>query len=159
VATRVVIHPVVREARAALVVGTSAHVFQGVEENVLYDLGDFLDDYRVHRRLRNDHGLLILFELGPERPQRIEAVPLKLEYAHTRLARGPEADWIRRRFRRACSELGTVVFSKRTAGSSSTGKAGPLRRPGAPLSLCPIVRRAAEAQKFYKWRTSNGADP
>jgi hypothetical protein len=103
---------VLREAGAALVAGTSAHVFQGVEENVLFDLGDFLDDYRVDRRLRNDHGLLFLIELEPDGPQRIEAVPLKLEYAYTRLARGPEAEWIRQRFRSACSELGTEVLEE-----------------------------------------------
>jgi poly-gamma-glutamate capsule biosynthesis protein CapA/YwtB (metallophosphatase superfamily) len=101
-----------REAGAALVAGTSAHVFHGVEGNVLYDLGDFLDDYAVHPVLRNDHGLLFLVELEPDGPRRIEVVPLKLEYAYTRLARGEEADWIRRRFREACSELGTEVLEE-----------------------------------------------
>ena len=101
-----------RDAGATLVAGTSAHVFHGVDENVLYDLGDFLDDYRVHRRLRNDHGLLFLVELESDGPRRIEAVPLRLEYAYTRLARGSEAEWIRERFRRACSELGTEVLEE-----------------------------------------------
>jgi poly-gamma-glutamate synthesis protein (capsule biosynthesis protein) len=101
-----------RQAGAALVAGTSAHVFHGVEGNVLYDLGDFLDDYAVQPVLRNDHGLLFLVELEPDGPRRIEAVPLKLEYAYTRLARGEEADWIRRRFREACSELGTEVLEE-----------------------------------------------
>jgi len=101
-----------RDAGATLVAGTSAHVFHGIDENVLYDLGDFLDDYHVHRRLRNDHGLLFLVELEPDGPRRIEAVPLKLEYSYTRLARGSEAEWIRNRFRRACSELGTQVLEE-----------------------------------------------
>jgi hypothetical protein len=101
-----------REAGAALVAGTSAHVFQGVEGNVLYDLGDFLDDYAVHPRLRNDHGLLFLVELEADGLRRIEAVPLKLEFAYTRLARGQEAAWIRRRFREACAELGTEVLEE-----------------------------------------------
>ena len=96
-----------REAGAALVAGTSAHVFQGIEGNVLYDLGDFLDDYARDPVLRNDLGLLFLVELEPDGPRRIEAVPLKLEYTFTRLARGDEADWIRQRFRKACAELGT----------------------------------------------------
>jgi len=96
-----------RESGAALVAGTSAHVFQGVEGNVLYDLGDFLDDYAVHPQLRNDYGLLFLVELDPNGLHGIEAVPLKLEFAYTRLARGEEAAWIRRRFREACAELGT----------------------------------------------------
>ena len=41
----------------------SAHVFHGVAARVLYDLGDFLDDYRVDRKLRNDLGLLFLVDL------------------------------------------------------------------------------------------------
>jgi poly-gamma-glutamate capsule biosynthesis protein CapA/YwtB (metallophosphatase superfamily) len=101
-----------REAGAALVAGTSAHVFQGVEGNVLYDLGGFIDDYAVDPQLRNDHGLLFLVELEPDGPRRIEAVPLRLEYAYTRLARGDEAAWIRRRFRDACAEFGTEVVEE-----------------------------------------------
>jgi poly-gamma-glutamate capsule biosynthesis protein CapA/YwtB (metallophosphatase superfamily) len=99
-----------REAGAALVAGTSAHVFQGVEGDVLYDVGDFLDDYARDPVLRNDFGLLFLVELEPDGPRRIEAVPLKLDYAFTRLARGDEADWIRKRFQKACAELGTEVL-------------------------------------------------
>jgi poly-gamma-glutamate capsule biosynthesis protein CapA/YwtB (metallophosphatase superfamily) len=101
-----------RDAGAALVAGTSAHVFHGVERNVLYDLGDFLDDYAVDPVLRNDLGLLFLVELEPEGPRRIEAVPLKLEFAYTRLARGEEAAWIRRRLREACSSFGTQVVEQ-----------------------------------------------
>jgi poly-gamma-glutamate capsule biosynthesis protein CapA/YwtB (metallophosphatase superfamily) len=101
-----------READAALVAGTSAHVFQGVEGNVLYDLGDFLDDYAVDPVLRNDLGLLVLVELETDGPSRIEAVPLELGYAYTRIARGAEADWIRRRFREACAAFGTEVVEE-----------------------------------------------
>jgi poly-gamma-glutamate capsule biosynthesis protein CapA/YwtB (metallophosphatase superfamily) len=101
-----------REAGAALVAGTSAHVFQGVEGNVLYDVGDFLDDYARDPVLRNDFGLLFLVELEPDGPRRIEAVPLKLDYAFTRLARGDEVDWIRQRFQKACAELGTDVLGE-----------------------------------------------
>ena len=95
------------DAGAALVAGTSAHVFQGVEGHVLYDLGDFIDDYAVHPQLRNDHGLLFLVDLEPDGLRRIEGVPIRLGYAYTRLAGGEEADWIRRRFREACAALGT----------------------------------------------------
>jgi poly-gamma-glutamate synthesis protein (capsule biosynthesis protein) len=95
-----------RDAGAMLVAGHSAHVFHGVEGNVLYDLGDFLDDYRVDRLLRNDLGLLFVVDL--ER-SRLEAIPLKLEYCYTRLARGEERAWIHAHFRAACAALGTEV--------------------------------------------------
>ena len=74
--------------------------------NVLYELGDFLDDYRVDRELRNDLGLLFLVDLAGSR---LEAIPLKLEYAHTRFADGEDAAWIRRRFADACAAFGTAV--------------------------------------------------
>jgi poly-gamma-glutamate capsule biosynthesis protein CapA/YwtB (metallophosphatase superfamily) len=97
------------DAGATLVAGHSAHVFHGVGARVLYDLGDFLDDYAVDRLLRNDLGLLFLVELDGGRPVRLEAVPLRLEYCHTRLAAGKDAAWIAERFRTACAAFGTAV--------------------------------------------------
>ena len=99
-------------AGATLVAGHSAHVFHGVEGPVLYDLGDFLDDYAVHQALRNDLGLLFLVTLDENGPARFEAVPLRLDFCHTRLAAGEDAAWIARRFERACAELGTEVTAE-----------------------------------------------
>jgi poly-gamma-glutamate capsule biosynthesis protein CapA/YwtB (metallophosphatase superfamily) len=97
------------DAGATLIAGHSAHVPHGVADRVLYDLGDFLDDYRVDPLMRNDLGLLFLVTLDAAGPLRLEAVPLKLEFCHTRQAAGEDAAWIRRRFRSACAELGTSV--------------------------------------------------
>jgi poly-gamma-glutamate capsule biosynthesis protein CapA/YwtB (metallophosphatase superfamily) len=109
----------VREAAAALVeagetlvAGHSAHVFQGVRARVLYDLGDFLDDYAVDPLLRNDLGLLFLIDLDERGPVRLEAVPLRLDYCYTRLAEGDDVAWIQRRFTEACAELGTPVMEE-----------------------------------------------
>jgi poly-gamma-glutamate synthesis protein (capsule biosynthesis protein) len=96
-------------AGATLIAGHSAHVFHGAGPGVLYDLGDFLDDYAVDTALRNDLGLLFLVTLEDRRAVSAEALPLKLEYCYTRLASGEEADWVRRRFRAACEALGTAV--------------------------------------------------
>jgi poly-gamma-glutamate synthesis protein (capsule biosynthesis protein) len=97
------------QAGATLVAGHSAHVFQGVAGRVLYDLGDFLDDYATDPLLRNDLGLLFLVTLDERGPRRLEAVPLKLAHCATRLAGGGDAEWIRRRFRSACAAFGTEV--------------------------------------------------
>jgi hypothetical protein len=94
---------------ATLVAGHSAHVFHGVAGRVLYDLGDFLDDYAVDPVLRNDLGLLFLVTMDERGPARLEAVPLALDYCRTRLADGADAAWVRRRFRAACAALGTDV--------------------------------------------------
>jgi poly-gamma-glutamate capsule biosynthesis protein CapA/YwtB (metallophosphatase superfamily) len=97
------------EAGATLVAGHSAHVPHGVGGRVLYDLGDFLDDYATDPRLRNDLGLLFLVTLDHGGPVALEAVPLKLDFCRTRLADGADAAWMRRRFRDACAALGTEV--------------------------------------------------
>jgi poly-gamma-glutamate synthesis protein (capsule biosynthesis protein) len=102
-----------RNAGATLVAGHSAHVFQGVEDHIVYDLGDFVDDYAVDPTLRNDLGLLFLVGLDP-RPQLLEAIPLALDYCHTRLvpAGSEEAAWVRERFPRLCAQFGTPVVER-----------------------------------------------
>jgi poly-gamma-glutamate synthesis protein (capsule biosynthesis protein) len=97
------------DAGATLIAGHSAHVFQGVQGGILFDLGDFIDDYAVDPVLRNDLGLLWLVTLDAGGPIRIEAVPLFLDFCHTRLADAEDAAWIRKRFRGACAAMGTEV--------------------------------------------------
>jgi poly-gamma-glutamate capsule biosynthesis protein CapA/YwtB (metallophosphatase superfamily) len=98
-----------RAAGAALIAGHSAHVFHGVTDHVLFDLGDLVDDYAADPVLRNDLGLLWLLTVKDTVATTVQAVPLHLGYCHTTLARGDDATWIRRRFRRACAALGTDV--------------------------------------------------
>ena len=98
--------PALLEAGATLIAGHSAHVFHGLGRRVLYDLGDFVDDYAVDRTLRNDLGLLVVVDLAGDR---LEALPLKLDYAHTRLAEGEDFAWVRDRFRAASAAFGTDV--------------------------------------------------
>ncbi len=100
-----------------LVAGHSAHVFHGAEvidgTTVLYDLGDLIDDYAVDPQLRNDLGLLWLLEVADDgRPQQLEAVPLALDFCHTRLAEGDDLAWITERFTTACAEMGTDVVER-----------------------------------------------
>jgi poly-gamma-glutamate synthesis protein (capsule biosynthesis protein) len=97
------------EAGATVIAGHSAHIFHGVSGGVMFDLGDFVDDYMVDPVLRNDLGLLNVVTLDDAGPSRVEALPLKLDYCHTNVARGEDAAWIRRRFRKACAALGTDV--------------------------------------------------
>jgi poly-gamma-glutamate capsule biosynthesis protein CapA/YwtB (metallophosphatase superfamily) len=97
------------DAGATLVAGHSAHVFHGMAGRVLYDLGDFVDDYATDPALRNDLGLLFLVTLDATGPRHLEAFPLKLDYCRTRLAGGDDAHWIAQRFRGACAAMGTDV--------------------------------------------------
>jgi poly-gamma-glutamate capsule biosynthesis protein CapA/YwtB (metallophosphatase superfamily) len=103
------------DAGAHLIAGHSAHVFHGVRfpgdgrRVVLHDLGDFLDDYAVDPRLRNDLGLLWLVRVAPGVVVDVEVVPLRLTPARTDLAVGEDRAWIEARLTAACVEWGTTV--------------------------------------------------
>lgn len=101
-----------RAAGATVIAGHSAHVFHGVAGTVLYDLGDLVDDYATDALLRNDLGLLFVITFDRSTPVQLEAVPLALDFCHTRLAEPAEAAWITRRFRQACAALGTAVAER-----------------------------------------------
>jgi poly-gamma-glutamate capsule biosynthesis protein CapA/YwtB (metallophosphatase superfamily) len=101
-----------QDAGADLVAGHSAHVSHGVgwtaRGPLAFDLGDALDDYRVDAEQRNDLGVMALWR-PRDADRELELVGLALDFCHTRLAEGAEAEWIAARLERACAELGTAV--------------------------------------------------
>lgn len=78
--------------------GHSAHVFQGVEvyrgRPILYDTGDFIDDYAVDPDLRNDRSFLFRVSMENGEFKRLELFPIVLPYARVELARGEEREEI-----------------------------------------------------------------
>ena len=94
--------------------GHSAHICQGIEiyrgKPILYDTGNFIDDYAVHPQLRNDRSCLfkLMFEQG--RLCRIELMPVSLSVAHVALARGKEFDAISAHMEMLCAEFGTKLM-------------------------------------------------
>ena len=99
------------EAGASLVAGHSAHVFHGVNGRILYDLGDFIDDYARDEALRNDLGLAYLATIT-DKGLDVQAIPLALDYAHTREANTSERAWIKNRLREACTEFNAAVTER-----------------------------------------------
>lgn len=96
--------------------GHSAHVFQGVEiyggKPILYDTGDFIDDYAVDPELRNDWSFLFQLSVEEGRLERLDLTPVKLSYARVDLATGGEREAILERMERLSSEMGTA-FARR----------------------------------------------
>ena len=96
--------------------GHSAHVFQGVEiyrgKPILYDTGDFIDDYAVDPRLRNDRSFLFLISLDGGQLRRLELFPVSLPYARVELARGAEREAILDRMVGLCGEMGTTFVRR-----------------------------------------------
>jgi poly-gamma-glutamate synthesis protein (capsule biosynthesis protein) len=92
--------------------GHSAHVFQGVEiyrgKPILYDAGDFIDDYAVDPRLRNDRSFLFRVTVEDGTLERLELFPVILPYARVELARGTEREAILDRMVSLSAEMGTA---------------------------------------------------
>jgi poly-gamma-glutamate capsule biosynthesis protein CapA/YwtB (metallophosphatase superfamily) len=96
--------------------GHSAHVFQGVEiyrgKPILYDTGDFIDDYAVDPKMRNDWSFLFRVSVEGGTFGRLDLTPVKLSYAQVDLATGGEREIILDRMERLSAEMGTV-FARR----------------------------------------------
>jgi poly-gamma-glutamate synthesis protein (capsule biosynthesis protein) len=96
--------------------GHSAHVFQGVEiyrgKPILYDTGDFIDDYAVDPKLRNDWSFLFQVSVEDGRFERLDLAPVKLSYARVDLATGGERETILNWMEHLSAEMGTV-FARR----------------------------------------------
>ncbi len=95
--------------------GHSAHVVQGIEVVdgglILYDTGDFLDDYGTHPELRNDLSALFLLRLGPSGRGRLDLVPVRIDRGQVRMAWGGDRDWIVQRIAALSAEFGTELLA------------------------------------------------
>jgi poly-gamma-glutamate capsule biosynthesis protein CapA/YwtB (metallophosphatase superfamily) len=116
------------EAGADVFWGHSAHVTQGIEvwrgKPILYDTGDFVDDYRVDPALRNDLSALFLLRARPPQIERLEVLPVEIGDRRVRRARGAARDRFVQRFTRLCAEMGTTVRASPGADSLSVAPSG-----------------------------------
>ncbi|MGH8857549.1 MAG: hypothetical protein ACREXG_05915, partial [Polaromonas sp.] len=88
-----------------------AHLCHGVEiyhdKPILYDTGDFIDDYAVDPWLRNDWSFLFLVTLEAGRLVRLELLPVILTLAQVHLAQAPLRAQLCSRMRALSEEFGT----------------------------------------------------
>ncbi|MFB6280732.1 MAG: CapA family protein [Haloferacaceae archaeon] len=104
-----------------LVHGHSAHVFQGIEVYdgvpIVYDAGDFVDDYAVDPDLRNDRSFLFAAAADADGVSRLRLVPVVIEGCRVREATGGAARWCRERMRARSERFGTdAAFEREGAG-------------------------------------------
>ncbi|HVZ55463.1 MAG TPA: CapA family protein [Chitinophagaceae bacterium] len=101
------------DAGTDIVHGHSAHIFQGIEiyqsRLILYDTGDFVDDYAVDPDLRNDLSFLYRVRVSARGPESLMLTPVRIGAYQVNLARGAEAAWSLRRIRQLSSALGTDI--------------------------------------------------
>ncbi|MEE8363900.1 MAG: CapA family protein [Dehalococcoidia bacterium] len=101
------------DAGADLFWGHSAHVIQGIEVHngkpILYDTGDFVDDYAVDTDLRNDLSALFLLRVSPAGVESVDLLPVRIDDMQVNRARGRDREWIIGRFQELSGEFGTEL--------------------------------------------------
>jgi poly-gamma-glutamate synthesis protein (capsule biosynthesis protein) len=106
----------VLSAGADLFWGHSAHVVQGIEfwegKAILFDTGDFVNDYAVNGDLRNDLSALFRVTVQPPHVVGLEAIPVVIDDMRVNLARGTQREWFCRNLTAVCSERGTRVLEQ-----------------------------------------------
>lgn len=93
--------------------GHSAHVLQGVEAYknglILYDTGDFVDDYAIDPILRNDIGALFLVSYADKKITKLEIVPTLISNYQVNLAMGSDFEFIAKRLTEQSLKFGTML--------------------------------------------------
>ena len=103
------------DAGADVFWGHSAHLVQAVElwheKPIIFDTGDFVDDYAVDPDLRNDLSALFLLKTRPPVIDRIDLIPVAIGGRQVNRAQGADLDWFSQRFTVLSAELGTDVHA------------------------------------------------
>ena len=103
----------VMDAGADVYHGHSAHIFQGIElrrgKPILYDTGDFVDDYEVDPVLRNDWSFIFLLDIDEKekKAKKITLVPIYISGCQVNLAPEPLSGLICGKMAGLCAEMGT----------------------------------------------------
>jgi poly-gamma-glutamate synthesis protein (capsule biosynthesis protein) len=91
--------------------GHSNHMPQGIEiyrgRPIMYDCGDFVDDYYIDEYYRNDLSFLFQLDIVDLKPARLELVPTKIWDFRANVAQAPDSDFAIERMVKKCSMLGT----------------------------------------------------
>lgn len=100
---------------ASLIHGHSAHNFQGIEvfrnKLILYDTGDFVDDYVVHAVVRNDHSFFFMVTFSKEKIVKINLEPVLISNYQVNLAREESSRWSLERMQELSEKFGTNIMN------------------------------------------------
>jgi poly-gamma-glutamate synthesis protein (capsule biosynthesis protein) len=101
------------DAGADIIHGHSSHVFQGIEiyknKIIMYDTGDFIDDYAVDPMLRNDQSCLFTVTVNKNSPQSVTITPVIIHDMQVNLAIKKEKEDIMKRMRTLSQEFETTM--------------------------------------------------
>ncbi len=93
--------------------GHSAHIFQGVEiyknKLIMFDTGDFVDDYAVDPILRNDQSFFFIVEVSKNGPCSLQLIPTIIQECQVNRANKEDIPMILARMQKLSAERGTVL--------------------------------------------------
>lgn len=93
--------------------GHSAHLFQGIEiyknKLIMYDTGDFIDDYAVDPILRNDQSFLFNVKVNKKGIESVELIPVIISNMQVNKAIGKEKESIITKIQKLSSEFKTHI--------------------------------------------------
>ena len=97
---------------ARVIHGHSAHILQGIEVYnnglILYDTGDFVDDYVTDWNLRNDLGAFFVLTVKGDVMLDLQIIPTRIQEYQVNRATGEDYDWVMNRLKLLSSDFGTV---------------------------------------------------
>ena len=100
---------------ADIIHGHSAHIFQGIEifknKLIIYDTGDFVDDYVVDRFLRNDLSFFYMVKIDKNEIYRLQLIPARISNYRVNYALGSDSRWCIERIQELSRDFGTQVSS------------------------------------------------
>jgi poly-gamma-glutamate capsule biosynthesis protein CapA/YwtB (metallophosphatase superfamily) len=98
---------------AQIIHGHSAHIFQGIDNYnnklILYDTGDFVDDYAVNSDLRNDLSAFFIVTVNKFGVVNVKLLPVRIFQYQVNQATGEDYDWILKRIKHLSSAFDTSI--------------------------------------------------
>jgi poly-gamma-glutamate synthesis protein (capsule biosynthesis protein) len=105
--------------------GHSAHIFQGIEiyknKIIMYDTGDFVDDYMVTPELRNDTSFLFRVYATKEKFEKVELTPVLISNMQVNIAPSGLAKQMLNKMKALSAEFNTKVAIKGEIGELYVG--------------------------------------
>ncbi len=102
------------EAGADIIHGHSVHLFQAIEQYhhgfILYDTGNFIDDYWKIPFRRTSWSFAFVLEINCKRLDRLRLIPVRTHPMPPMKATGETFEKICRRLRSLCRSFGTTIF-------------------------------------------------
>jgi poly-gamma-glutamate synthesis protein (capsule biosynthesis protein) len=101
------------DAGIDIIHGHSAHIFQGIEiyknKLIMYDTGDFIDDYAIDPLLRNDQSFLFLVDVTKGGIKKLTLIPVLIDTMQVNRATGTVAEEIMRKMQELSAEFGSQL--------------------------------------------------